>query len=205
MLNTNSWWAETFPKAYREIYLSRRIDRVVQKEWRIMSYTPPTLFAHGATGAIGVQGYASGATQPTSYVTLAIKSWEAEYTKAKHDTSNTSVAGFTVAQPGKATCKFTVEAQLALSSTTANTYDQTHMPVSASGPDLQADYCSAILVGGTTQGGSPVTVTSTVGQQIFNIPQAIITSFKITNKEGDVINYTLTGESSGVFTINQGS
>jgi hypothetical protein len=162
-------------------------------------------FAHGASGAIGIQGFASGAAIPSSLVTLKIKSWDAEYTKKDHDTSNTSVTGFTVAQPGKATCTFSVEAELELNSG-ATGFNNTTNPVASVGVNLQADYCSAVLVGGTTQGGTAVTTVATgSANQLFNIPTAIVKSIKISNKEGDIITYSIQGMSSGPFTINGGS
>lgn len=156
-------------------------------------------FAHGATGSIGVQGYAQGASLPATLVVLAITSWECEYSKPIHDTSNTSVPGYTVGQPGKATAKVTVEAKLDLAANPLK---------AASGPDLQADYCYAMLVAGSTVGGSattPSTVASPLTNTMFQIPQLIISSFKITNNEGDIVTYSISGQSSGNFTINNGS
>lgn len=161
-------------------------------------------YAHGATGTIGVQGFAATAAIPTTYVQLAIKSWKATISWVNHNTNNTSVPGWTSSQKGKGTLKGTIEAQLKLNSA-ATAYDQTVNPIAASGPNLQADYCIFNLIGGLTVGGAAAgAVTATSNQSIFS-GVAILTNFQIANQEGDVISYTADIESTGTVTVNGGS
>jgi hypothetical protein len=163
-----------------------------------------TIYAHGGTGSFGVQGYATGASVPTAWVTLAVKNWKATITKAEENTSNTSVPGYTCIQPGKSTAKITMEAQLPLA-TNGTTYDQTHNPISVTGPDLQADYATVALVGGTTPAGYATTATPGSVNVLLSCPSIVISSFEISNVESDVISYTISGTSNGVFTMNGGS
>ena len=163
-----------------------------------------TSYAHGASGAVAVQGYAATATAVPSPVTLAVKSWKVTETKKLEDSSNTGTTGFTAVQAGKKTAKITIEAQLPLA-TSGTAYDETHNPISSAGPDLQADYCTATLVGGTTQGASAVTVTGTPATTLYAFPCLVMDSFEINNSEGDLISYTINATSSGTYTVNAGS
>jgi hypothetical protein len=161
-------------------------------------------YAHGATGAVGIQGFALTATLPTTVVTLNVKNWTGTLSYAQHNTSNTSTPGWTTTQTGKGTLKASIDCNLLLN-TADTSIDSAHNPLAVAGVNLPAGYVYVILVGGTTAAGAAVTsVTTSTAGQLFSCYAAIET-IKINNAEGDVIDCTIDIMSTGVVTINAGS
>lgn len=150
---------------------------------------------HGQNGAVFVQGFAASAAIPATLVNLAVRKWTGIEKWDKHDTSNTSVPGYKTGQKGKKILEFVLEAQL----------DITQLPQGVSGINLDADYCSVVLVTNQTSGGTTGGSTPATGGQAYNAPVCLVTEIRITSAENEIITYNITGESSGAYVVNAGS
>ena len=140
-------------------------------------------FAHGSKGQVKIIGITAPATTSTGTIVLCVKKWEADLQKTEHDTSSTCNADWQQFQIGKKVVSFTIDAEL----------DLTNNPLGSTLKIASSDYASVQLF---TDSGTTAA---------FDMPTTVITSLKITNDQGDVISYTITGKSSGTVVMGAGA